>query len=106
MIKQQGNKNGSRKPIEGVLPVEREKPPSPTVTNRAGCPYIGLEDDPSTRLLFASPAACCHRVDPISAIDLGHQQTHCLTSMHKLCSVFMRPEWGPMPPELEYIDDR
>ncbi len=104
MIEQQGNKNGSRKPIERVLPVEREDLLTPSAINHTGCPYIGLEDDPSTRLLFASPAACCHRVDPVSAVDLGHQQTHCLTSVHKLCPVFMRPEWGPIPSELEYVD--
>lgn len=66
------------------------------------CPFIGLEDDPSTRLLFASPAACCHRAEPVEAVDLGHQQAYCLTSVYKLCPVFIRPEWSPLPAKLAY----
>jgi hypothetical protein len=81
---------------------EMKTTPAPVAT--AACPFIGLEDDPDTRFLFASPAACCHRADPVSAIDLGHQQTYCLTSVYTLCPVFMRVEWSPLPVALAYHD--
>lgn len=92
--------NGSsKKPTQ--KPAETKPTPSTPVANEA-CPFIGLEDDPSTRLLFASPVACCHRADPVDAVDLGHQQAYCLTAVYKLCPVFIRPEWDPLPVELAY----
>ncbi|MCZ7669838.1 MAG: hypothetical protein M5U34_23000 [Chloroflexi bacterium] len=68
------------------------------------CPYFGLADDPQTRLLFASPAGCCHRVEPVAHVALDHQQTACLTSAHVMCPVFKRPEWDTLPPDLIYRD--
>jgi hypothetical protein len=76
----------------------------PAISAREACPYIGREDDPKTRLLFASPEACCHHAEPADAVDLGHQQEYCLTSMHNLCPVFMRAEWEPLPMALQYYE--
>ena len=53
-------------------------------------------------MMYVSPAAYCHRAEPAGAVDLRHQQEYCLASTHKLCSVFMRPEWGPLPAALQY----
>lgn len=101
-FKPQDSINGNSKTLaqkqSAVKPTQTES----SASSVEACPFIGLEDDPSTRLLFVSPAACCHRAEPVSAIDLGHQQAYCLSSIHKLCPVLMRPEWGPLPPEIEY----
>jgi len=85
----------TRKPVE-------IKPTSSAIAANEACPFIGLEDDPSTRLLFVSAAACCHRSEPVGAVDLSHQQEYCLAPIHKLCPVFMQPEWSPLPVELQY----
>ena len=75
--------------------------PPKTSVNEA-CPFIGLEDDAGTRLLFASPAAFCHRAEPAEAVELTHQQAYCLVSTHMLCPVFRRPEWDVLPAALAY----
>ncbi|MBE2219995.1 MAG: SH3 domain-containing protein [Anaerolineae bacterium] len=75
-------------------------PPAPAGSE--ACPYIGLEDDPGTRLLYVAPVAFCHRAEPAGAVDLNHQQAYCLASMHMLCPVFMRPEWDVLPAALQY----
>ena len=101
-IKPQDRINGSSKAsLEKPFEMKQD---SPTALTLGACPFIGLEDDPGTRLLFVSPAACCHRADPVSAVNLTQQQDYCLITTHKLCPVFVRPEWSPLPPELQYYE--
>ena len=98
-ITPQDRTNGSSKKV--IQTPSEFKLPSKTSANEA-CPFIGLEDDAGTRLLFASPAAFCHRAKPTEAVDLAHQQAYCLASTHKLCPVFTRPEWDVLPAALAY----
>lgn len=99
-IEQKNHMNGNAKPLS-QKPPERDAL-SPSAMVGKVCPFIGLEDDPSTHLLFASPAAFCHRAEPIGAVALDHQQEYCLTSTHKICPVFTRAEWNPLPTAIEY----
>lgn len=98
-ITPQDRTNGSSKKVIQT-PSEFKLPPITSVNE--ACPFIGLEDDAGTRLLYASPAAFCHRAEPTEAVDLTHQQAYCLVSSHKRCPVFMRPEWDILPAALAY----
>ncbi|MFO7682874.1 MAG: SH3 domain-containing protein [Chloroflexota bacterium] len=84
----------------------RERPFSTQETFGAACPFLGMTDDAQTRLLFAAPSGCCYRANPPEAVAVDHQQSHCLTSMHKLCPVFTKPTWDPLPPELLHTAPR
>jgi hypothetical protein len=53
------------------------------------CPYLGLEEDPTTLLEFPSKGNLCHRVTPIAAIDPVHQRDFCLSSSHTQCPAFI-----------------
>ena len=93
-------KNGASKTAVHQMS-EKKALPEESLFGEA-CPFLGLADDPSTRLLFVSPAGCCHRAEPVANVDLEHQNSYCLTAQHILCPVFVRPEWDPLPPDLAY----
>jgi SH3-like domain-containing protein len=65
-----------------------------------GCPHLGLEDDPSTKLLYPSPFGCCHRARPVAAVMLAHQSTHCLSSNYVECPVYVQQKQGALPSAL------
>jgi len=73
------------------------------------CPFLGLEDDPTTILYFPSAGNYCHLVDPIALVSLSHQQSYCLSKAHVTCPVFTSGGRGPLPDGLitsEYIPAR
>jgi hypothetical protein len=61
------------------------------------CPFLGLEDDPTTILYFPSAGNYCHLVDPIALINLSHQQSYCLSKAHVSCPVYISRGRGPLP---------
>ena len=61
------------------------------------CPFLGLEDDPTTILYFPSAGNYCHLVDPIAPVNLSHQQSYCLSKAHVSCPVFTSGGRGPLP---------
>lgn len=69
-----------------------------------GCPYLGLEEDRHTRLLFPSPVGFCYRARPAGPVKLGYQQTHCLTAVHRECPVFQQTSRASLPRQLTAND--
>ncbi len=61
------------------------------------CPYLGLLDDPDTRVIYPAAANCCHRAEPAGSVTLEHQSMHCLNSHHRTCAVFLRGAGKPLP---------
>lgn len=61
------------------------------------CPFLGLEDDPTTILYFPSSGNYCHLVNPIAPVNLIHQQSYCLSKEHVSCPVFASGRGGPIP---------
>lgn len=59
-----------------------------TDSNTHICPFLGAEDDPSTRYSFAGTGNYCHKVQRPETIDLIYQQSFCLTHKHTQCAVF------------------
>ncbi len=65
------------------------------------CPFLGTISDPEVHYRFATPANCCHRSDPISSIEITHQNEYCLTNRYFSCVVY-KLEWeGPLSLELK-----
>ncbi len=52
------------------------------------CPFLGLRSDPSTRYDFPDPGNSCRPAGTTRSqpIDLGHQQSRCLTAAHVQCA--------------------
>ena len=76
-------------------------PEQPTVAARpeapAGatvCPFLGLRNDPSTRYDFPDPGNSCRPTGTTRSqpIDLGHQQSRCLTAAHVQCARYRAVE--------------
>lgn len=65
-----------------------------------GCPFLGLVEDPDTRILFPFTGAVCHRAEPVEDVDLAYQQTVCLTGQHQSCAIFLQNNRQPLPPEI------
>jgi hypothetical protein len=59
-----------------------------TTVGAVACPYLGLDGDPRTRFLFATPAHRCHVRRRPAAIDLDHQGRFCLTRDFPTCPRF------------------
>ena len=58
------------------------------------CPFLGLRNDPSTRFDFPDPGNSCRPTGTTRSqpIDLGHQQSHCLTAAHAQCARYRAVE--------------
>lgn len=69
-------------------------------TRQARCPYLGLTDDPETRLTFPSLRNACHRATPHEPVQLNHQSAFCLSGMHLQCPVYRGGSQAPLPVEL------
>jgi hypothetical protein len=54
------------------------------------CPYLGLEDDPETRLAFPANRNCCFRLRVLNSIDLNHQTRYCLNHHYHNCPVYKK----------------
>ncbi|NLG98578.1 MAG: LysM peptidoglycan-binding domain-containing protein, partial [Chloroflexi bacterium] len=68
--------------------------------NRPTCPYLGLEEDPTTFLNFTSEGNFCHNARPPTPVASDHQQRYCLTGAHIDCPVYQSKEPRPMPAAL------
>jgi hypothetical protein len=58
------------------------------------CPFLGLRNDPSTRYDFPDPGNSCRPAGSTRSqpIDLGHQQSRCLTVAHTQCARYRAVE--------------
>lgn len=55
-----------------------------------GCPFLGLEEDAGTRILFASPRARCHSSSKSQTLLQEYQTVYCLTPAHAECPLFQQ----------------
>jgi hypothetical protein len=67
---------------------------------RVICPYLGLEDDPSTSLDFASAGNYCHKARPIASVNGDFQERYCLSAQHITCPIYRMAQPVPLPAEL------
>ena len=66
-----------------------------------GCPYLGLQDDSQTSLLFPSTFNVCHHAQPLGSPNLEYQRAFCLKGrQHTSCPVFTSSELASLPPEI------
>lgn len=61
------------------------------------CPFLGLADDPQTRLAYPSAWNLCHRAAPPAAARDEHQSLYCLTSGYTVCPVLRGKRSAPLP---------
>jgi hypothetical protein len=64
------------------------------------CPYLGLHDDSSTALGYASPWNYCYRAVPASSVRLEHQSQTCLEAGYAHCAVLLSDRRRPLPRRL------
>lgn len=64
------------------------------------CPFLGLMDDPETRMSYPSLMNCCHHAKPVEAIDQAFQNDYCLTEHYIDCPVYKQKEKKPLPSDL------
>lgn len=63
----------------------------------AGCDYLGVANDPNTRLLYPSPAGTCFALKRAAKIDIDYQQRYCLTGQHRSCPIYRQIAQGQSP---------
>ncbi|MBN1668605.1 MAG: LysM peptidoglycan-binding domain-containing protein [Anaerolineales bacterium] len=73
---------------------------------RNQCPYLGLPDDPDTFVGYPDLRNCCHRADPIEAIALDYQRSHCFTRAHRNCPVLLSSVVSALPAEISAVPGR
>jgi len=61
------------------------------------CPFLGLADDPQTRLAYPSVWNLCQRAAPPAAAREEHQRLYCLTSRYGTCPVLLSKQNAPLP---------
>jgi len=61
------------------------------------CPFVGLAEDPQTRLAYPSVWNVCYHVSPPDAPRVEHQRLYCLRSGYKACLVLRRERNAPLP---------
>lgn len=64
------------------------------------CPYLGLHDDSSTCLSYASTWNYCYRAMPPAPVLASHQAEACLHPRFVDCAVFRAETWGRLPRKL------
>jgi hypothetical protein len=68
--------------------------------NEVNCPYLGLKEDPETRLTFPSLRHYCQNAEPVQSVNLEHQALFCLTANHPNCPVFSNANQNILPEEI------
>lgn len=53
------------------------------------CPYLGSRIDPDTAFSYATPENLCFRAEPVSSIELSHQERFCLDKTYTHCPIFL-----------------
>lgn len=71
---------------------------------RPSCPYIGILNDPQTRVGIPDTRNCCHLVNPPSFIDLSHQESYCLSKNFPGCPIYQTSGEGPIPAGILGVD--
>lgn len=66
------------------------------------CPYLGLENDPSTSADYPSSINACHHTLGKTTPKLSYQRSICLTAKHKQCPIFSDPEEVRMPKKIRH----
>jgi hypothetical protein len=69
---------------------------------KAGCPHLGLAEDPQTCLTYPSEWNLCHHVKQPRAVNLAYQRKTCLASTHTECPVFQSAGQDRLPNSLRW----
>ena len=64
------------------------------------CPFLGLEEDPSTSFSYPSIWNYCNLAKPPNPPKMDHQEVFCLGNAYETCPVILRQQGGPLPPEI------
>jgi hypothetical protein len=64
------------------------------------CPFLGLQEDPSTCTGYSSPWNLCHHCQPAGAVRMSHQRVTCLTPGYTGCPVYQNQVGLPLPEDL------
>lgn len=64
------------------------------------CPFLGLPDDRSTSLAYASPWNYCYHAAPPASIHVSHQDETCLCPHYTQCAVYLSAKSEPLPSPL------
>ena len=64
------------------------------------CPYLGLHDDSSTSLAYASPWNFCYRTERPGPVLVSYQASVCLRRNFSDCGVYQSATWARLPPHL------
>ena len=64
------------------------------------CPYLGLHDDSSTALAYASPWNYCFRATPPASLQTSYQSEACLCREYIHCTIYTSNKWGRLPRSL------
>lgn len=59
-----------------------------TASTSAGCPYLGVQVDPQTRVGWPDQSNYCHLVKPPKPVLLPHQTNYCLSEIYEDCMVY------------------
>ena len=72
----------------------------------SSCPYLGTFDDSEVHFGFPTQSNYCYRVNPPGAVNISHQETHCLQRAYTGCPVYQSDWGGPLPQNLRAIPDQ
>ena len=61
------------------------------------CPYLGLHDDGSTALAYASEWNYCYHATPPASLRLSQQAEVCLCPQYGDCAILLSDKWGRLP---------
>lgn len=68
--------------------------------NQKLCPYLGLQEDPSTALDFPSDGNRCFQSKLPRPVQAAHQQNFCLSGGHEACPLYQAAMARAVPPAL------
>lgn len=68
--------------------------------NQKRCPYLGLQEDPSTALDFPSDGNRCFHSKLPRPVQAVHQQNFCLSGGHEACPLYQAAQARAVPPAL------
>lgn len=68
--------------------------------NQKRCPYLGLQEDPSTALDFPSDGNRCFHSKLPRPVQAAHQQNFCLSGGHEACPLYQAARARAVPPAL------
>ena len=72
----------------------------------ARCSYLGMPDDPTTALEFASDGNFCYHALPAAPPNAAHQKAFCLTDQHIYCPILLHAEKKPLPQNVALLKNK